>query len=88
MEVMTMPRLELTENQAIELVKQLSPEHKRAVLLSLAEDARVQREVRLEYAESQLRQLCAERGRDWETMTEDEREAFIDDLVHEDRLCA
>ncbi|MBM3241628.1 hypothetical protein FJZ31_35570 [Candidatus Poribacteria bacterium] len=82
-----MPTLELTEYQAIELVKQLSPEHKRAVLLALAEDAFTQREVRLEYAESQLRRLCAERGRDWDTMTEYEREAFIDDLVHEDRLC-
>jgi hypothetical protein len=82
-----MPTLELTNNQVIELVKQLSPEHKRVVLLTLAEDARAQGEARLEYAEAQLRRLCTERGLSWDIMTEDEREAFIDDLVHEDRLC-
>ena len=83
-----MPTLELTNNQVIELVKQLSPEHKRVVLLALAEGAPDQGEARLEYAEAQLRRRCAERGLSWDIMTEDEREAFIDDLVHEDRLCA
>ena len=82
-----MPTLELTDNQAIELVQQLPPGQKRSVLLALAEDARIQREVRLEYAEVQLRRLCVERGLSWDIMTEDEREKFIDDLVHEDRLC-
>jgi hypothetical protein len=31
--------------------------------------------------------LCAARGLNWAVMTEDQREAFIDDLVHEDRPC-
>ena len=79
--------LKLTDNQAIDLVKRLPPEQKLSILLALAEDARVQREARLEYAEAQLRRLCAEHGLSWDTMTEGEREAFIDDLVHEDRLC-
>lgn len=79
--------LKLTDNQAIELVRRLPSEQKRVVLLALAEDARTQREARLEYAEAHLRRLCAERGLSWDTMTEDEREAFIDNLVHEDRLC-
>ena len=83
-----MPTLELTIEQVLALVQQLPPEQKRSVLLMLAEDARARREERLDYAEAQLRQLCAERGRDWGTMSEDEREAFIDDLVHEDRRCA
>ena len=83
-----MPTVELTIEQVLALVQQLSPEQKRSVLLMLAEDARARREERLDYAEAQLRQLCAERGRDWGTMSEDEREAFIDDLVHEDRRCA
>lgn len=82
-----MPVLKLTEDQVIELVKQLSPERKRAVLLALAREARLQKESRLEYAEDQLRRLCAERGLSWDTMSEDEREAFIDDLIHEDRSC-
>ena len=83
-----MPTVELTIEQVLALVQQLPPEQKRSVLLMLAEDARARREERLDYAEAQLRRLCAERGRDWGTMSEDEREAFIDDLVHEDRRCA
>ena len=82
-----MPTLTLTDKQVIELVKQLPSEYKRVVLLALAEDARAQREARMEYAEAQLRRLCHERGHDWDTMSEEEREAFIDDLVHEDRPC-
>ncbi|MBI2877396.1 MAG: hypothetical protein HYY20_10985 [Candidatus Tectomicrobia bacterium] len=83
-----MPTLTLTDEQVVELVRQLSPERKRAVLLALAEDARARREARLEYAETQLRCLAAERGLNWDAMSEEEREAFVDDLVHEDRRCA
>jgi hypothetical protein len=82
-----MPIVTLTDEQIIELVKQLPSERKRAALLVLAEEGRAQREARLDYAETQLRRLCAERGLDWDTLSEDEREAFIDDLVHEDRQC-
>ncbi len=38
----------------------------------------------MKYAESKVRELCAERGLDWDAMTEDERLYFIDDIVHED----
>ena len=41
----------------------------------------------MEYAETQLHNLCTGRGLSWDTMSEDERESFIDDLVHEDRQC-
>jgi hypothetical protein len=81
-----MPTIELTIEQVLALVKQLSPEQKRSVLMTLAEQGRAQREERMNYAETQLQRLCAERGLDWDDMSEDEREAFIDDLVHEDRL--
>ena len=30
------------------------------------------------------RQATAQRGKDWDRMTEDEREEFIDELLHED----
>ncbi len=82
-----MPRLELTEEQVIELVRQISPERRREALLVLAEDTPARREARMEYAEAQLRSICAEQGQNWATMTEEEREALIDDLVHEDRKC-
>ena len=82
-----MPTLELTEQQVVELVKQLDPERKRAALMALAADATGRREQRMQFAEAQLRRLCAERGLNWDKLSEDEREAFIDDLVHEDRKC-
>ncbi len=83
-----MPILEVTDAQIIELVKQLPPERKRAVLLALAKESDRSREERMEYAQTQLRRLSAERGLDWDAMSEEDRETFIDELVHEDRQCA
>jgi hypothetical protein len=82
-----MPILELTDAQVVELVKQLPPDRQRAALLALAAGATERREVRIQFAEDQLRRISAERGLVWEGMSEDQREAFIDDLLHEDRPC-
>jgi len=82
-----MPTLELTDEQVVELVKQLPPERQRAALLALAAGATQRREERMKYAEGQLRRACAERGLDWDKMSEDQREAFVDGLMHEDRPC-
>ena len=82
-----MPTLQLTDRQVVDLVKQLPPERKRMAILALAELDAAQRDERLEYGEKQLRLACADRGLDWDKLSEDEREAFIDDLVHEDRTC-
>lgn len=83
-----MVTLTLTEEQVVDLVKQLPLERKQALLVTLAEAAHAQRAERMEYAQAQLRRIVAERGLDWDTMSEEEREAFIDDLVHEDRPCS
>ncbi|MEW6366114.1 MAG: hypothetical protein AB1714_15920 [Acidobacteriota bacterium] len=80
--------LELSEEQVLELIDHLRPELKRAVLLRLADDARARRESRMALAEAQLRRNAAERGLDWETMSDDERQRLVDDLVHEDRRCS
>jgi hypothetical protein len=82
-----MPMVELSDAQVMELVKQMPPERQRAALLALAAGAASRREERVQYAESQLRRLSAQRGRDWDKMSEDEREAFVDHLLHEDRPC-
>ena len=82
-----MPTLTVTDEQVIELIKQLPPERKQAILFALARDSAAEREARMAYAEGQLRRLCAERGLHWDSMSEEERETFIDDLVHEDRSC-
>ena len=79
--------LELTTEQVIDFLRQMPPEEKLTVLKVLATEARAARAERMKYAESKVRELCAERGLDWDAMSEDERLYFINDLVHEDREC-
>lgn len=62
------------------------PEQMREVLLRLAKSGSQQQ--RHEFTETQLRRAYAEPQRDWDAMSADERQAFIDDLVHEDRQYA
>ena len=78
-----MPSVTLTNDQVVELIKQLPPQQKRDVLLALAGDAQARRDSRTAFAESHLRQRAAERGLRWDDLTEDQREAFVDDLLHE-----
>jgi TRAP-type C4-dicarboxylate transport system substrate-binding protein len=82
-----MPNSTLTTKQIIDMIKHLTPEQKRIVLLELAKEAETQRQERLDYGESQLRRLCNERGINWNTLSDEEREDFINDLIHEDRPC-
>jgi hypothetical protein len=73
--------LELSDEQVISLVRQLPAERKRAALLALAQESPGRREERLLFGEAQLHQACAERGLNWDRLTEDEREAFVNDLL-------
>lgn len=77
--------LELTTEQIIDLVQQMPPEEKFLVVRALTKETPAEREERMKYAESKVRELCVQRGLDWDAMTEDERLYFIDDIVHEDR---
>jgi hypothetical protein len=79
-----MPTLELTDEQVLELVKQLPPEQQRTALLALAAGSEERAELRA-VAQTQLGSLATNRVLDWDEMTEDQREALIDDLVHKDR---
>ena len=80
--------VKLTADQIIGAIHEMPPEQCRMLLYTLAERAAVNREERMDYAESQIRQLCQSRGLDWDAMTEVEREDFIDGLIHEDRECS
>jgi hypothetical protein len=75
--------LELSDEQVISLMRQLPAERKRTALLALAQDAQIRRGERLRFGEEQLRRACAEQGRDWDRLSEDERESFVNDLLHE-----
>ena len=52
-------------------------------LLALAQEAQAGREDRLRWAEAQFRRASAQRGLDWDRLSEDERESFADALLHE-----
>jgi len=75
--------LELNDEQVISIVRQLPAVRKRTALLALAQDAQARREERMGFGEAQLRRMSAERGLDWDRMSEDAREAFVDALLHD-----
>jgi hypothetical protein len=76
--------LELTDQQVISLVRQLPAASKRSALLALAQEAEVRRDERLRQGEGVLRRRCAERGLNWDRLSEDEREEFVNRLLHEE----
>jgi hypothetical protein len=53
-------------------------------LLALAQEAEVRRDERLRQGEAELRRRCAERGLDWDRLSEDAREEFVNRLLHEE----
>jgi len=80
-----MASLLLSDEHVVELVKQISYEKQKVIFQFLLEQHR-QRWQELSLAgQPGVRAAAAERGRDWDEMSEAEREDFIDDLVHEDR---
>ncbi|MBE5228886.1 MAG: hypothetical protein INR81_07090 [Microcystis aeruginosa PMC 728.11] len=78
-----MPKLTLSNEQAIELVKQLPEDQKREVYKILILSQWNRWESLSNYAIDKARIVAKERGYDWDTMTEEEREEFIDEIVHE-----
>jgi hypothetical protein len=78
----------VSDDQVIELVKQLPPDQqKRLFEFLLAQQWGTWVDLS-RYGDERARIAAARRGHAWDAMTESEREAFIDDLVHEDRSCA
>jgi hypothetical protein len=78
---------DLTDQQAVDLFGQLPADRRLSVLRTLGRLAAEGRDRRMAEAEERARSLCRQRGLDWNQMSEDQREAFMDKLVHEDRPC-
>ena len=74
--------LQVSESQVIQWVRQLSPSSKQAVLKSLIPDMD-EWESLVEYGSERVRALCAERGVNWETLSDSERQQWVDQLLHE-----
>jgi len=78
-----MVTLTLSDQQIVDLVKQLPPISKQAVLDVLIAERELWWNLILARGEQKLRNLTKQRGLDWDKMSEDEREGFVDDLLHE-----
>lgn len=78
-----MPVLTLTNEQAVELVKQLPVEQQAEIFRFLLVQQWGQWQLLSQYGSDKVRLAAQERGYDWDKMTEDEQEAFIDEVVHE-----
>jgi hypothetical protein len=83
-----MPALQLTDEQVMELLKQLPSSQENALFEYLLTRRWPEWASSAEYGAERARQTAAARGRDWDAMTEEEREDFVDELVHEDRPCS
>ena len=74
--------LEIPESQVVDWVQQISPAAKQAVLKTLI--PRLDEfENLVDYGNRRMYALCAERGLDWDSLTDDERQQLIDELLHE-----
>jgi len=80
---MSMATLSLTDEQVVQLVKQLPPQSKQRVLTDLTAERDQWWQTAAREGERDMRQLAAARGLDWDKLTEARREALVDDLLHE-----
>ena len=78
-----MPNLTLSNEQVIDLFKQLPEAQQREEYKILILSQWRQLEPVFNEGAERARIVAKERGYDWDTMTEDEREEFIDEIVHE-----
>ena len=76
--------LPLQEKQMIGLACQLTPNGKQALLRALIPDLE-DLETLVDYGNRRIRAIRAQRGLDWDALSDDERMQLIDDLRHEDR---
>jgi hypothetical protein len=79
-----MPMLTLTDDQVIELVKELSETQKQKLLKILLMQLWESWAKLTHDSPEKARQAAQERGKNWDAMTEDEREEFIDELLQEE----
>ncbi|MBC1189680.1 hypothetical protein H0902_02120 [Microcystis aeruginosa BLCCF108] len=78
-----MPNLTLSNKQAIKLVKQLPEAQQRELFRFLIQRQWGNMEAITDYGGQQAKIVAAERSYDWDTMTEEEKEEFIDNIVQE-----
>lgn len=77
-----MPKIEVPEEQIVQSLEQLSPKaRKEALRRLLTTPAYLEQAV--ESNRPKIEALARQRGLDWNSLTEDAREALIDEILHE-----
>ena len=74
--------LEIPESQIVDSVKRVSPEAKRAILRTLIPRLDEFEDL-VDRGNRRIRELCTERGLDWDTLREEERQGLVDGLLHD-----
>ncbi len=78
-----MPNVTLTDEQVVELVEQLPVEKQEQLLRVLLRRYWPEWDALSRYGVQRARETATRQGSDWDAMSEEEQEAFIDRLVHE-----
>ena len=78
-----MPSISLSNEQVVELVKQLPQEQKIEIFRFLLISQWQEWQDLSSYGSNKVKLAAKERGYDWEKMSEAEREEFIDEVLHE-----
>jgi hypothetical protein len=76
--------LRLDDDQVLALVRQLPQDRKTWLLRALVSDQWPRWAELAEYAGQRVRAVAAARNQDWDQMSDAQRDAFIDDIVHEE----
>ena len=79
---MPVATLQLTEQQVVDLVRQLSPAQRLSVLRAIIPEIN-NLDFLQEYGDRRIREVCAARGIDWDALDEGQRQTLIDDLLHQ-----
>lgn len=78
-----MATLSLTDDQVVQLVRQLPPQSKQRLLVDLSSERDTWWQAAADAGERDMHRLAAARGQDWDALSERQREALVDDLLHE-----
>lgn len=77
-----MPKIDVAEEQILDSLAELSPKSRREAFRRLLPTAEyIERAI--ERNSPRIRAMAQERGLDWDALNDDERQQFIDLLLHE-----
>jgi|LakMenE18May11ns_1017448.scaffolds.fasta_scaffold9838702_3 hypothetical protein len=82
-----MPSVDLTTEQVIELVQQLPVAERQKAIAVLVEGLVTGAPARTGALAAAIQSACESRGIAWESLSDEDRERFVSDLIHETRSC-